>query len=245
MNRLFLLLLLLMSLSAPAQTAKKLYYVHRAHTPMVIDGKADDKEWRKADWIPLNQIWLGTHPANSDFQGRFKMMWDSTYLYVLAEIMDDSLDDRHADPLEKYWDDDCFEFFLDEDASEGEHQNNHNAWALHASLENNVVDIGRDGQARLYNDVCQAKRLTTGNTTLWELAIKVYKDDYVDGGSANVPVKLFAGKTMGFMAAYCDNDGSPERENFIGSHFIEGRNRNLGWITADVFGRCRLADRKF
>ena len=44
------------------------------------------------------------------------------------------------------------------------------------------------------------------------------------------------------MLAYCDNDGSNERESFIGSTEIEAVNgsKNLGYITADVFQQLLL-----
>ena len=47
---------------------------------------------------------------------------------------------------------------------------------------------------------------------------------------------------MGFMLAYCDNDGSPEREHFVGSHEITPVNgdKNLGFIDASVFGKITL-----
>lgn len=50
-------------------------------------------------------------------------------------------------------------------------------------------------------------------------------------------VTLFEGRNLGFMLAYCDNDGSKEREHFIGSTDIKAvnGNKNLGYITADVF----------
>ncbi len=56
------------------------------------------------------------------------------------------------------------------------------------------------------------------------------------------PVKLFEGKKLGFMLAYCDNDGSKEREHFIGSTDIRAvkGDKNLGYKTADVFQRLQL-----
>jgi hypothetical protein len=44
------------------------------------------------------------------------------------------------------------------------------------------------------------------------------------------------------MLAYCDNDGSKEREHFISSNDIEAvnGNKNLGYITADVFQTLTL-----
>ena len=48
------------------------------------------------------------------------------------------------------------------------------------------------------------------------------------------------------MLAYCDNDGSLEREAFVGSTEITPINgdKNLGYITADVFEKLTLVDNK-
>ena len=44
------------------------------------------------------------------------------------------------------------------------------------------------------------------------------------------------------MLSYCDNDGSPSRESFIGSHPIEpvDGDKNRGYIDASVFGELTL-----
>ena len=47
-------------------------------------------------------------------------------------------------------------------------------------------------------------------------------------------------KEIGFAIAYCDNDQSEERENFIGSVPIKGKNKNRGWIDAGVFEKFIL-----
>ncbi|WP_372974429.1 sugar-binding protein [Muriicola sp.] len=49
-------------------------------------------------------------------------------------------------------------------------------------------------------------------------------------------------KKIGFALAYCDNDGSAERENFIGSVFVPGEDKNQGWINADIFGTLVLEE---
>jgi hypothetical protein len=43
------------------------------------------------------------------------------------------------------------------------------------------------------------------------------------------------------MVAYCDNDGSELRENFIGSESAEGGAADRGWIDAGMFGKLILA----
>ncbi|MGI9545734.1 MAG: sugar-binding protein, partial [Flavobacteriaceae bacterium] len=70
-------------------------------------------------------------------------------------------------------------------------------------------------------------------------SIKLYPDTYVDEGT-NRPVILEENKKIGFALAYCDNDGSKERENFIGSVFVPGEDKNQGWIDANIFGTLIL-----
>ena len=47
---------------------------------------------------------------------------------------------------------------------------------------------------------------------------------------------------IGFALAYCDNDGSKERENFIGSTFVPGEDKNQGYINADIFETIQLVE---
>ena len=222
-----------------------------------IDGVADERVWSLAPWHNLDQHIEGAVPTPDDFSGRFKLLWDEDRLYVLAEITDDILIDRYANPLHRYWDDDCLEFFIDEDRSGGDHQFNFNAFAYHIALDNQVVDIGpasiSKGKADETNVVLLNEHITSvwklsdkpPHKLTWELAIRVYDDSFTLNPtlhSSSNPVKLTNGKKMGFMLAYCDNDGSESREHFLGSHAIESVNgsKNLGYITADVFAELQL-----
>ncbi len=203
-------------------------------------GRADDPIFKNSAWLPLDQVWIGKKPAPEDFAGRFKVAWDRDALYVLAEIVDDKLEDTHPDGLVKYWDDDCLEIFVDEDGSGGIHQFSHNAFAYHVALDGNVADFGPDSLPHFFNDHCRTVRRTTGNTTVWEVAVIIFDDKYDSKKAANRPVRLEKGKKMGFALAYCDNDGSPERENFIGSVFVPGADKNRGYIDAGIFGKLML-----
>lgn len=207
----------------------------------LIDGKSEDDVWISTPWLPLDQTWIGQPPAAADFSGRYKLLWDEANLYVLAEITDDSLTDTHPDGLQRYWDDDCLEVFLDEDASGGDHQYNYNAFAYHIGLDGRVVDIRPDQQAAYFDDHCIMRRTTIGHTTTWELALKVFDGDRYSDGDENIPKLLSEGKKMGFALAYCDNDHSPERENFMGNVLVPGEDKNRGWIDASIFGRLTLA----
>ncbi|MDH3750868.1 MAG: CBM9 family sugar-binding protein, partial [Gammaproteobacteria bacterium] len=63
-----------------------------------------------------------------------------------------------------------------------------------------------------------------------------------DCSDSNVPIKLSAGKVMGLMVAYCDNDGSELRENFIGSEVVLSGPKDRGYIDAGLFGALILVE---
>jgi hypothetical protein len=215
--------------------------VTKSQTAISIDGVADEAVWEKAPWLPIEEIWLGKPFSRNDFSGRYKLCWTEDALYLLAEITDDVLRDVYPDPLINWWDEDCLEIFIDEDNSGGNHQFNHSAFAYHVDLNGNVVDMSTKKTGKLYNSHVQSKRLTKNNRSIWEVKILVFDDSYADdsGGS---PVKLHANKTIGFALAYCDNDTSEHRENFIGSSKNEGFKHDLGWKNADVFDTLILRE---
>ena len=218
------------------------YLAPRAITAPVIDGIADDAAWETAPWRDLDNVWLGSDLSDKDFSGRYKVVWTRERLYLLVEFVDDVLVDFHRDPLVQYWDDDCLEVFIDENFSGGDHQYNHNAFAYHISLDNQAIDIGTDREARSYTDHVQSQWRQTADKVVWEVSIQVYTDSYSDHRSDNRPTTLEAGKIMGFMVAYCDNDASELREHFIGSEFAAGDHKDRGWIDAGLFGKLELVD---
>mgnify|MGYP001818800768 CR=1 FL=1 len=215
------------------------YAAPRAAVAPVVDGVAADVAWDQAPWQDIGHRWLGPEYSAADFKGRFKMVWTEERIYLLAEIVDDILIDSHRDPLVQYWDDDCLEIFIDEDFSGGEHHFNHNAFAYHFSLDNQAVDIGTDRKARNYSHHTQSQWRQHGDKVIWEVSIDIYDDSYVDDGD-NDPVALVTGKVIGLMVAYCDNDGSELRENFIGSESVPTGAKDRGYIDAGLFGKVVL-----
>ena len=53
---------------------------------------------------------------------------------------------------------------------------------------------------------------------------------------------LTPGKIIGLMVAYCDNDGSELRENFIGSEVVLSGPKDRGYIDAGLFGTLILVE---
>lgn len=208
---------------------------------IIIDGIASEKTWKSISWIPINQVWLGDSVNSNDFTGKYKLSWSEEALYVLVEVKDDVLLDRFENPLERWWDEDCMEIFIDEDNSGGDHQFNHNAFAYHIDLQGNVVDIIAKDTPRLFNDHIASKRVTSGNTSTWEFKILLFSDTFVYGQpSQSIPLQN--GKKIGFAIAYCDNDTSQHRENFIGSVIVEGEDKDRGWKDASIFETIQLKE---
>lgn len=220
----------------------QLRQVSKATIAPTIDGKANDPIWSTVSWQPLDQRWLGEAYTEDDFSGRYKLSWTPEGLYLLAQITDDKRYDQHKDPLKLWWDDDCLEIFIDADNSGGEHQFNHNAFAYHVALDGNVVDLAPGNVPTLYNSHVQSKiSVIDQNTSLWECKITLYDDTYKDGGVNDQKI-LSAGQKIGFALAYCDNDASKTRENFIGSVAVTGEDKNRGWIDAGIFGTIQLTE---
>ncbi len=232
--------------------SENLLLAHKTPAEILVDGMEDETAWALASWQPLDYLMSGSQPTADDFSGRFKVLWDAKQLYLLVEVVDDILIDQHADPLHFYWDDDCLEIFIDEDGSGGNHQFNFNAFAYHIALDNQVVDIGPNNSDGSTNFVLLNEHLNSvwrrskskPYKIVWEVALRVFDDTFTLSSNKNnqQPVTLTFGKTLGFMLAYCDNDGSKERESFMGSTDIKPVNgdKNLGYITADVFQKLKL-----
>lgn len=215
--------------------------VKKASNPIVIDGYHNESTWNDAEWYDINNLWLGDAFTKDDFEGRYKLTWDEQALYLLVEITDDTLVNNFSNPLERWWDEDCVEIFIDEDNSGGDHQFNHNAFAYHVDLEGNVVDIIAKDTPKLFNNHVISKRVTVDNTSVWEFKILLFNDSFTYN-NFDAMVNPSANKKIGFALAYCDNDNSEHRENFIGSVFVEGPDRNRGWKDAGIFETILLVD---
>ena len=220
-------------------TAQTPYNAYQAPSDPIIDGNGVEAIWPASNWKAIDQLWLGASPSSSDFLGRYKVCWRGTKIFILAEITDNTLYDGHTDPLVQWYDDDCVEIFIDEDQSKGNHQCTYNAFAYHVATNFNNVDLGTDCNPHLYNSHISSARTVSGNTYTWEIAMTIYGSSYTDAGP-NTPVNLTIGKVSGFSIAYCDNDGSANRESFIGSEVMPAGHNNDNYITADYFGTLNL-----
>ena len=236
-------LLILFSFASISQTQKDTVYAVEALTPVLIDGSATEECWAKAEWKPIDQVWIpyNANMAAGDFEGKYKVAWDAEYLYLLFEIVDDMLSDDHSNPLQNWWDDDCLEIFLDEDRSMGGHERNNNAFAYHISLSYDAIDLNAAGAGVNYkNNIEVVMDTIAPNTYLWEVAIKVYDATFTLANPEASRVILAPNRLMGLTVAYCDNDQTTSRENFIGSMYMTSATANDNYKTANYFGSLLL-----
>jgi hypothetical protein len=226
--------------TAQPESNSEYYKAPKASIAPTIDGIANESTWNDAAWVSMNNVYIGPSASTDDYSGRYKIVWTSDRLYILAEITDDILRDVNPDPLQNFWDDDCLELFLDEDKSGGNHQFNYNAFAYHMAINNiDVADYGTDQQAHLFNDHITSAKTQSGTTYTWEVEVKVFGDNFVYGGNST-PLTLQEGKILGYNLAYCDNDKAQTRENFFGSRYLAPAIANDGYINADVFATLEL-----
>jgi len=236
---------ILLAGSVCGQTQNDTIFCYISKTHVTIDGQATEECWTNAEWHAIDQVWIpwAAKMNEGDFAGRFKVAWDESYLYVLVEVVDDSLSDDHTNPLQNWWDDDCLEIFIDEDRSKGNHELNCNAFAYHVSLTYDAVDLNASGSGVNYKNNLKVDMDTIGTDTyLWEFAFKNYNATFNIANPEASRVKLVSGKKMGFTIAYCDNDEKTTRENFIGSMVMTSATANDMYKNADHFGLMILSD---
>ena len=238
--------------SVPCQTASETtvtkaiesgdFKAYKVNAPIQIDGCSKDVIWSQTDWYAMNYLWMGNPVATTDYYGRFKLTWDSQYLYILVEVIDDTLNPTLENGIENYWKGDYVEVFLDEDQSGGVHQFNHQAFAYHVSTEGHAIDLNTLKEAVFFDNHVEVARSQKGNTHLWEMAIRLFDNQFDETSTSNKPVNIVAQKRIGFSLAYGDNDGNNSRENFMGSKKTHGNNNDKGYINADVFGSILFID---
>lgn len=226
---------------------------YETNTPPKIDGVSDDSCWALAQWQSIDQTWIpyGAVVSQSDFQGRYKVVWSSVTnrLYFLVEITDDVLVKGYQFPADGWYNYDCVELFIDENHSGGDHTFNNNAFAYHITAGNDIdkfqaIDVGSDQKPINYSNHMNVAIKNTGTLYTWEIELTVYNDQYIPGNESSTEVKLYPDKILGFTFAYCDNDDPNEnpktRDNFFGSVYLDQAHSNRSWQDAGLFGVLKL-----
>lgn len=59
------------------------YYCQKAASPIRVDGRLDEAEWKNVPWIPFRGLVDGSAPKQAR---RAKMLWDDKFLYLAFEV---------------------------------------------------------------------------------------------------------------------------------------------------------------
>ena len=139
----------------------KAAYINESPT---INGEADEKFWQNLDWNPLVQ---NLENKTSDFNGKYKLGWNESGIYILMEIDHEHPIDSILNQAKRFWKNDFIKIYIDEDNSGGLHHYNNNAFAYTVDLNGNVIDLGADKKPKFYNDHIISKYKTEGKITRW------------------------------------------------------------------------------
>ena len=89
------------------------YVCYRATSPVAVDGRLDDGAWRDAPWTDDFVDIEGDKKPRPTLRTRAKMLWDDTYFYIGAELVEPHLWATITQHDAVIFHDNDFEFFID------------------------------------------------------------------------------------------------------------------------------------
>jgi len=95
--------------------APRSYVAYRADRPLAIDGRLDEPAWQAAPWTEDFLDIEGPSKAAPRFRTRAKILWDSTNLYIGAELADPDVWATITQRDAVIFRDNDFEVFIDPD----------------------------------------------------------------------------------------------------------------------------------
>jgi hypothetical protein len=138
----FLLACVLLALVAAAAAGApqyllepKGYVAYRTATPLTIDGRLDDREWKNA---PLSDVFVdieGDAKPRPRHETRVRMLWDDAYLYIGATLVEPHLWGTLTQHDSVIFRDNDFEVFIDPNGD------NHEYYELEINALNTTWDL--------------------------------------------------------------------------------------------------------
>ncbi|MES2892198.1 MAG: carbohydrate-binding family 9-like protein [Bacteroidota bacterium] len=111
------------------------YTVFRTNDQMVIDGKPQEASWNKVDWSEYFIDIEGANKTAPRYKTRFKLLWDTSTLYVLVDLEEPNLwASIHKRDAIIYQDNDI-EIFIDPDGD------THEYYEVEINAHNTVFDL--------------------------------------------------------------------------------------------------------
>ncbi|MDR3266408.1 MAG: carbohydrate-binding family 9-like protein [Tannerella sp.] len=113
----------------------KSYVVGYTKNPPVIDGDIDEAAWKHAVWTEEFRDIEGTHKALPYYPTKAKMLWDTDYLYIAAELIDKHVWANLTGHDQIVYHDNDFEVFIDP-SNDG-----HNYYEIEINALNTIFDL--------------------------------------------------------------------------------------------------------
>ncbi|MCB0651174.1 MAG: carbohydrate-binding family 9-like protein, partial [Saprospiraceae bacterium] len=127
--------------------APKHYICYQVSTPIRIDGKLEEADWRNSEWTDYFMDITGPAGATPYYDTQVKMLWDSQYFYIGAVLQEEHIWAKLTKRDEIIYYDNDFEIFIDPDGD------NHHYMELEINALNTVWDLFLE---RPYRDTTHA-----------------------------------------------------------------------------------------
>jgi hypothetical protein len=116
-------------------TAPRQYIAYQISGAMRIDGKLKEASWNEVEWSDCFTDIEGDKQAAPKLQTRFKLLWDTQYVYIAAELEEPHIwaTLKQHDAIIFY--DNDFEIFLDPDGD------THNYFEIEVNAFNTIFDL--------------------------------------------------------------------------------------------------------
>ena len=111
------------------------YVIYKTISPIKIDGKPDEISWQKAEWSEYFQDIEGDLKPEPTYKTRFKMLWDSRNLYILAELEEPNIWTYYANHDQIVFEENDFEIFIDPT------RDTHNYFEFEINAQNTLFDL--------------------------------------------------------------------------------------------------------
>jgi len=195
--------------------------IRKVSRPVVVDGKADDLWSESRQYKIGNVIYLP--PSNDDdLSASYKALYDEKNLYVLVDVIDDSL--KNDSDSDVWYLDDCVEVFIDADNSKSDSYGDNDA-QYHFDWDKNNPSMDQFQNGKL--DGVEFAMVTTDNGYRTEIKFPW----------STLGVEPSAGKKIGLDIHVNDDDDGGDRDSKL---TWRGKEDNA-WEMPSVFGTAELA----
>ena len=111
------------------------YVVYQSNSPIVVDGKADERAWEAAPWTENFVDIEGSVKPVPKYQTKVKMLWDNKFLYVLAQLTEPQIWAYYQQHDQIVYHENDFEVFIDPDG------NTRNYFEFEMNAANTLFDL--------------------------------------------------------------------------------------------------------